>query len=96
MAPNTTIGLAVIPGRQKQEDGIMFLAYVDGYGSEKYPVVILRKSANPRYFARLSPVELNIDYQSSAQALINTSIFHKWLTKFDRYISQRVDRKVVL
>ncbi len=47
MAQNTTIDPARPPGRKKQKDRIKFLACVYGYGSEKFPLLILENSANP-------------------------------------------------
>lgn len=66
LAPTTTIGPGQLPGRKKQKDRIKFLACANEDGTEKFPLFVICKSAQPRCFGGKTSSELGIDYCSSA------------------------------
>ncbi len=66
--PKSTIGSGRIPGKKMMKQGLIFLAWANGDGTEKFPLLIFGKSHKPHCFNSTSGQELGFDYSSNAKA----------------------------
>ena len=73
-APTKAIGPAPLPGKKKEKQRLIFLVCTTVDGTEKVIVLMIGKAKRPR-FKGLSGAELGLDYESGANALMNSAIF---------------------
>ncbi len=77
MPSTTTIAPARLPGKKSIENWYTCLGCVNAGGSEKKPLLIVGKSANPRCFRGATTTDLNLHYDSSAKGWMNKDIFKR-------------------
>lgn len=77
--------------QSKERITVMFCANMDG--SEKYPLTVVGKFANPRCFKGTKSLPVN--YVAQKRAWMDTELFYRWLREFDRKF-HRQERKVLL
>jgi len=62
-------------------------------GSEKLPLLVIGKSANPRCFKNVK--SLPVDYRANKKAWMTGEMFEEWVVSFDKKIKKK-KRKVLL
>ena len=80
-------------GGKQSKERITALVCANMSGTDKLPMFVLGKSAQPRCFKNVR--SLPTQYDANAKAWMTGAIFTKWVTKFDRKC-QRQRRKVAL
>ena len=73
MAPVTTIGPGRLPGRKVQKDRVTFLARTNVDGSEKFPLLVIGRSKQPKCFGSDDPESLVIMNRHNVGLLFRTS-----------------------
>lgn len=96
MAPDKTIAQHRLPGRKKQKDRITFMPCCNSDGSEKFEVMFIGKSQQPRVFKKRSGAQLGLDYHNNSRSWMTTELFYAWLGRFNNYIGTTDGRKVLL
>ena len=80
-------------GGKQSKERITALVCANMSGTDKVPLFVLGKAADPRCFKNVK--SLPTQYDSNAKAWMTGEIFTKWVTKFDKKC-QRQRRKVAL
>ena len=80
-------------GGKQSKERITALVCANMSGTDKVPLFVLGKAANPRCFKNVK--SLPTQYDSNAKAWMTGEIFTKWVTKFDKKC-QRQRRKVAM
>ena len=75
MAPDKTISIEHLLGRKKNKDRITLLLCCNADGSEKFHVMVISKSRQPRAFKTKTPAELGIDYHANSKAWMTSTLF---------------------
>lgn len=96
MPPDRTISKKPMPGRKKDKRRLTLLVCCNASGTEKYPILFIGNSKQPRCFKKKSAAELGFDYAWNKKAWMNMSIFFEWLERFAAFIRQTPGRKVLL
>lgn len=73
-----------------------FLVSTNADGSEKYELMVIASSKNPRVSKKKSGTQLGFDYQSNEKASMKTVLFIEWLNRFQNFVARKPDRKGVL
>lgn len=79
-------------GGKKSKERVTILVAANMDGSEKLPLLIIGKSANPRCF---KGKHIPAEYRSNAKAWMTSAIFSEWVLALDRKFSLQ-GRKVLL
>ncbi|MEW8546499.1 MAG: transposase, partial [Candidatus Thiodiazotropha sp.] len=80
-------------GGKQSKERITALVCANMSGTDKVPLFVLGKSANPRCFKNVK--SLPTQYDANPKAWMTSAIFTKWVTKFDKKC-QRQQRRVAL
>lgn len=80
-------------GGKRSKERITVLVCANMSGSEKIPLLVIGKSANPRCFKNIKT--LPTDYTSNKKAWMTSEIFTDWIVKLDKKF-QRQQRKVAM
>lgn len=95
MAPDRTVSAHRPQGRKKSKDRITVLVCANADGSDKFELMFIGSSLQPRAFKKRSGKDYGLDYYANKKAWMTGDLFNMWLHRFDVYItSQR--RNVVL
>lgn len=95
-APDKTVNFNRASDRDKVKDRVTFLPCCNADGSEKLKLMVIGKRRDPRAFNKKTGAELGFDYYAHSKAYMTSSLFYKWLEKFQSYIARTPGRKVVL
>lgn len=95
MAPIDTVGPDRIEGQKSQAQRKAFLAYANGDGSERFPMLLIGKGRQPHCFQKRTGAELGFE-SFNTKAWMNTVVFFDWLHCFDVVIGNQPTRKVAL
>ena len=87
--PDGTLTLATerLSGSKKAKDRITALVAVNMDGSDQRPLLIIRKSKNPRCFRGVQ--QLPTSYTNNKSAWMTSSIFHNWLVDLERDMAKK-------
>ena len=66
----------------KQKDRVTLMACSNATGTHKLPLVLFRKSTNPRCFKNINKSALPVAYFAPKNAWINTDIFTEWFFNY--------------
>ena len=80
-------------GGKKSKECITLLVGANMDGSEKLPLLVIGKYANPRCFKGVQ--SLPAAYESNKKAWINSKLFTKWIKKLDGQFSKQ-NRQVLM
>ncbi|GFN87424.1 tigger transposable element-derived protein 6 [Plakobranchus ocellatus] len=69
-------------GGKQAKDRLTMLVGTNATGTEKLPLLVIGKSANPRCFKNVK--SLPVEYISNSKAWMTSSIFETWIRKLDR------------
>lgn len=94
--PSWTLASGAVSGCKKEKNRLTFLACCNSDGSEKFPLMIIGISKQPRAFKKQSGKELGLDYHFNRKAWMNKELFFSWLGRLDRYIGATPGRKILL
>ena len=96
MPTTTTIGPGRLRGKKKGKQRTTFLASCNADGTELYQLLVDGNAQNPRCFQGRDIANDGLVYRCSPKPWMNTSLFYKWLSDFDEYISKTRNRRVAL
>lgn len=96
MPPDRTISVEPMPGRKKEKRRLTILVCANASGTEKYPLLFIGNSKQPRCFKKKSGTQHGFDYSWNKKSWMTMSIFFDWLTRFDSYIRRTPGRNVLL
>ena len=74
-------------GGKKSKERITLLVGANMDGSEKLPLLVIGKYANPRCFKGVR--SLPVGYESNKKAWMNSELFTKWIKKLDGQFSKQ-------
>ena len=80
-------------GGKKSKERITVLVCANMTGTEKLPLLVIRKFAKPRCFKNVHT--LAVQYEANRKAWMITDLFSSWLMKLDREFT-RAGRKIAL
>ena len=80
-------------GGKRSKERLTVLVAANMTGTDKLPLLVIGKSANPRCFKNVKT--LPTDYESNKKAWMTSEIFIKWITKLDKRF-HRQQRKIVM
>jgi hypothetical protein len=87
--------LVKLLGSKKAMDRITVVCCSNMSGTDKKKLLVIRKSAMPRYFKGLKMDSLRVKYYGNKNAWMTSVIFKKWLMRWDVEL-QRKSRRVLL
>lgn len=67
--PGWTLSEVILSGNKKDKTCMEFLAFCNGYGSEKMPLMMIGTKQNLRSFKKKSGQELGFDYHANKKNL---------------------------
>ncbi|KAK1562050.1 hypothetical protein Q3G72_005338 [Acer saccharum] len=82
-----------LEGRKKDKERITIAVCCNGDGSDKVPLWIIGKNANPRCFKHVNMSNLNCHYRANKRAWMTGLLFQEFVCWFDKRMN---GRKVLL
>ena len=85
----TTIGPERLPGRKFQKNRVKFLGCTNVDGSEKFLMLVIGRSKQPKFFGSDDLESLLIMNRHNAKAWMNGTIFFEWLKALTIILEKR-------
>lgn len=83
LPPNKTLATIQLRGRKKVKARVTIALCSNASGSEKMKMLVIGSAKSPRCFKGIAVAKKAVEYFASPMAWMNTTIFNKWLRKFN-------------
>ncbi|KIJ40018.1 hypothetical protein M422DRAFT_257083 [Sphaerobolus stellatus SS14] len=93
--PDRGLATKQMSGKKSDKFRITLGLACNADGSEKLPLIFIRKSAKPRCFKGKTPQAWGFDYSNNKKAWMTGELFTKWLKNLDFKMRQQ-ERKIIL
>ena len=94
--PQALSALHLCLGTKESKNQLTFLICTNFHGLENIPPLMVGRGCRPRCFGEIDAKEFGIDYYVGGKGWMNASIFHRWLQRFDTYVSRTPGRRALL
>jgi len=89
LSGDTGLATKQLEGKKKMKQRLSIAICCNGDGTDKLPLLVVGKSANPRCFKGVDKDNLGVSYSSNSKAWMTSTLFQDWLRGFDQKMHGR-------